>query len=200
MDQSLYLMLDSKGTPIARGRVQGNTSGQYWQIQVEDGKIDEILEHKTLLLLSMMDSEPSYQGVIVRSRNDMIQIEVTKVERDSNDMRKNLRVVVHFKSLIYPLTGRWKGRRAIESNDLSCGGVAFFTDHSLQVGEQLEIVIPVTSQPLVVRCQILRMRPTENAAVPIMYAAKFVDLCNDEETLLRESVFNLQLRGRPKTS
>lgn len=200
MDQSLYLMLDSKGTPIARGRVQGNTSGQYWQIQVEDGKIDEILEHKTLLLLSMMDSEPSYQGIIVRSRNDMIQLEVTKVERDSNDMRKNLRVVVHFKSVIYPLTGRWRGRRAIESNDLSCGGVAFFTDHSLQVGEQLEIVIPVTSQPLVVRCQVLRMRPTENAAVPIMYAAKFVDLCNDEETLLRESVFNLQLRGRPKTS
>ena len=200
MDQSLYLMLDSKGSPIARGRVQGNTSGQYWQIQVEDGKIDEILEHKTLLLLSMMDSEPSYQGIIVRSRNDMIQLEVTKVDRDSNDMRKNLRVAVHFKSLIYPLTGRWKGRRAIESNDLSCGGVAFFTDHSLQVGEQLEIVIPVTSQPLVVRCQVLRMRPTEDAAIPIMYAAKFVDLCNDEETLLREAVFNLQLRGRPMAS
>ena len=49
-------------------------------------------------------------------------------------------------------------------------------------------------------CQVLRMRPTERAAVPLMYAAKFVDLCNDEETLLRESVFNLQLRGRPKTS
>ena len=199
MDQSLYLMLDSKGNPIARGRVQGNTGGQYWQIQVEDGKIDEILEHKTLLLL-MLDSEPSYQGIIVRSRNDMIQLEISKVDRDSNDMRKNLRVSVHFKSLIYPLTGRWKGRRNIVSNDLSCGGVAFFTDHSLQVGEQLELVIPVTSQPLVVRCQVLRMRPTEDAAVPIMYAAKFVELCNDEETLLRESVFNLQLRGRPKTS
>ena len=200
MDQSLYLMLDSKGTPIARGRVQGSTSGQYWQIQVEDGKIDEILEHKKLLLLSMMDSEPSYQGIIVRSRNDMIQLDVAKVERDSNDMRKNLRVPANFKSLIYPVTGRWKGRRAIAANDLSCGGVAFFTDHSLQVGEQLELVIPVTSQPLVVRCQVLRMRPTEDAAVPIMYAAKFVELCNDEETLLRESVFNLQLRGRPKTS
>ena len=196
----MYLMLDSKGNPIARGRVQGNTGGQYWQIQVEDGKIDEILEHKTLLLLSMLDSEPSYQGIIVRSRNDMIQLEISKVDRDSNDMRKNLRVSVHFKSLIYPLTGRWKGRRNIVSNDLSCGGVAFFTDHSLQVGEQLELVIPVTSQPLVVRCQVLRMRPTEDAAVPIMYAAKFVELCNDEETLLRESVFNLQLRGRPKTS
>lgn len=200
MDQSLYLMLDSRGTPIARGRVQGKTDGPYWQIQVEDGKIDEILEHKKLLLLSMMDSEPSYQGIIVRSRYDMIQLEVTKMEHDSNDMRKNLRVLVRFKSLIYPLTGRWKGRREVVSNDLSCGGVAFFTDHSLQVGEQLELVVPVTAEPLVVRCQVLRMRPTEDAAIPIMYAAKFVNLCNDEETLLREAVFNLQLRGRPKTS
>lgn len=200
MEQSLYLMLDSKGTPIARGRVQGNTSGPFWQIQVEDGKIDEILEHKKLKLLSIMDTGPSYEGVIVRSRNDMIQLEVTKLQADTGDMRKNLRVEVHFKSIIYPITGNWKGRRAIESNDLSCGGVAFFTDHSLQVGEQLEIVVPVTSHPLVVRCQVLRMRPTERTAVPLMYAAKFVDLCNDEETLLRESVFNLQLRGRPKTS
>ena len=137
MEQSLYLMLDSKGTPIARGRVQGGTGGQYWQIQVEDGKIDEILEHKKLKLLSVMDTGPSYEGVIVR------------------------------------------------------------TDHSLQVGEQVEVVIPVTAQPLVVRCQILRMRPTERASY-VLYAAKFLELCNDEETMLREAVFNLQLRGRPK--
>lgn len=198
MDQSIYLLLDSKSNPIARGRIQGNTSGQFWQIQVEDGKIDEILEHKKLKLLSIMDTGPSYEGTIVRSRNDMIQLEVTKLIPAAGDMRKNLRVVVRFKSLIYPVTGRWKGRRQIESNDLSAGGVAFFTDHSLQVGEQLEIVVPVTSQPLVLRCEVLRMRPTERS--DILYAAKFVDLCNDEETLLREAVFNLQLRGRPKTS
>ena len=200
MEQNIYLLLDSKGHPIARGRIQGKTDGPFWQIQVEDGKIDEILEHKRLKLLSIMDAGPSYEGVIVRSRSDMIQLEVSKLDRDADDMRKNLRVEVRFKSLIYPLSGRWMGRREVESHDLSCGGVAFFTDHSLQVGEQLELVIPVTSQPLVVRCQVLRMRPTPEAAIPLMYAAKFVDLCEDEETLLREAVFNLQLRGRPKTN
>ena len=200
MDQTIYLLLDSKNNPIARGRIQGKTYGPYWQIQVEDGKIDEILEHKKLKLLSMTDSGPSHEGTIVRSRNDMIQLEVVKLAPATGDMRRNLRVVVHFKSLVYPVTGHWRGRREIESNDLSAGGIAFFTDHSLQIGEQLEVVIPVTSQPLVMRCQVLRIRPTPEAAVPIMYAAKFVDLCDDEETLLRESVFNLQLRGRPKTS
>lgn len=198
MEQSLYLMLDSRGNPIARGRVQGRTDGSYWQIQVEDGKIDEILEHKKLRLLSIMDTGPSYEGIIVRSRNDMIQLEVTKLTPDSGDMRKNLRVAVHFKSFIYPLSGRWGGRREIESNDLSAGGIAFFTDYSLQVGERLEIVIPVTSQPLVLQCELLRLRPTERSS--ILYAAKFIELCNDEETILRESVFNLQLRGRPRQS
>ena len=198
MEQSLYLMLDSRGNPIARGRVQGRTDSSYWQIQVEDGKIDEILEHKKLRLLSIMDTGPSYEGIIVRSRNDMIQLEVTKLTPDSGDMRKNLRVAVHFKSFIYPLSGRWGGRREIESNDLSAGGIAFFTDYSLQVGERLEIVIPVTSQPLVLQCELLRLRPTERSS--ILYAAKFIELCNDEETILRESVFNLQLRGRPRQS
>ena len=199
MDQTIYLLLDSKGNPIARGRIQGSTGGPFWQIQVEDGKIDEILEHKRLKLLSITDSGPSYEGTIVRSRNDMIQLEVAKLDQDAGDMRKNLRVAVRFKSLIYPLSGSWTGRRPVESNDLSCGGVAFFTDHSLQVGERLEIVIPVTSQPLVLKCQVLRLRPTERAS-SVLYAAKFVDMCEDEETVLREAVFNLQLRGRPKAS
>ena len=199
MEQSIYLLLDSKGSPIARGKIQGSTSGQFWQLQVEDGKIDEILEHKRLKLLSITDSGPSYEGTIVRSRNDMIQLEVAKLDQDAGDMRKNLRVAVRFKSLIYPLSGSWTGRRPVESNDLSCGGVAFFTDHSLQAGEQLEIVIPVTSEPLVLKCQVLRLRPTERAS-SVLYAAKFVDMCEDEETVLREAVFNLQLRGRPKAS
>ena len=198
MDQSIYLLLDSKDNPIARGRIQGKTDGPFWQIQVEDGKIDEILEHKKLKLMSIMDAGPSYEGTIVRSRYDMIQLEVAKLAPVNGDMRRNLRVTVHFKSFIYPLTGDWQGRREVESNDLSAGGIAFFTNHSLQVGGQLEVVVPVTSQPLVLRCELLRMRPADRS--DILYAAKFVDLCNDEETLLREAVFNLQLRGRPKTS
>ncbi len=193
-EQSIYLLMDSRGTAIARGRIQGKTDGPFWQIQVEDGKIDKILEHKKLKLLSIVDAGPSYEGTIVRSRNDMIQLEVTKIKREDGDMRKNLRVAVRFKSLIYPLTGYWRGRRAIESNDLSAGGIAFFTDHSLQVGEQVEVVIPVTAEPLIVRCELLRIRPTERKE--ILYAAKFVNLCNDEETILREAVFNLQLTGR----
>ena len=194
----LYLLLDSKGTALAQAKVKGPASGDLWQMEVLDDGVERVLKHKKFKLMSISDSCPSYEGVMERSRNDMVQLRVHKIAGTGTDMRKNLRVPVRFKSFIYPLSGRWMGRREVESNDLSCGGVAFYTDHSLQIGEQLEIVIPVTSEPLVVRCEILRQRPSEYPA-SMMYAGKFVDLCNDEETFLRESVFNLQLSGRSRS-
>ena len=196
-EQNLYRLLDSGGIPLAQARPQGpaSISGNLWQLVVQDDKIDLVLEHKQFKLMAITDASPSYEGTLVRSRNDMIQLEVRKSATNGNDMRKNLRVPVRFKSFIYPVTGGWPGRRSVESHDLSCGGIAFFTDQSLQIGERFEVVVTVTSQPLVVVGEILRMRPS-NQGGSIMYAAKFVDLCEDEETLLRESVFNLQLSGR----
>lgn len=198
-EQTLFLLLDSKGNALAKVRPQGPAAinGNLWQLVVLDDQIDLVLEHKQFKLMSMTDASPSYEGTLMRSRNDMIQLDVCKTATSGNDMRKNLRVPVKFKSFIYPLTGGWPGRRAVGSHDLSCGGIAFHTNYSLQIGEWFEVVVPVTSEPLVVKGEILRMRPSaENFS--ILYAAKFVDLCNDEETLLREAVFNLQLSGRPR--
>ena len=47
---------------------------------------------------------------------------------------------------------------------------------------------------LVVRMRILRMLPTEDS-VPL-YAARFVDLCMDEEVFIRKAVFSIQVGGR----
>ena len=198
MQKQLYLLLDSRGTALAQARPQGPAAtGSLWQLEVLNDKIDVVLAHKKFKLMAITDSSPSYEGTLVRSRNDIIQLEVRKSTTNGDDMRKNLRVPVSVDSFIYPLTGGWPGRRRVLTNDLSCGGVAFFTDHSLRVREHFEVVIPVTSQPLVVAGEILRIRPS-NEGGSILYAARFVDLCNDEETLLREAVFNLQLSGRSR--
>ena len=196
-EQQLYLLLDSRGTALAQARPQGPnaTGGELWQLVVLDDKVDLVLKQKKFKLMAMTDSSPSYEGTLVRRRNDIIQLEVRKTAARGNDMRKNLRVPVSVGSFIYPLTGGWPGRRRVRTHDLSCGGVAFFTDHSLRAGERFEIVVPVTSEPLVVAGEVLRVRPSESGG-SILYAAKFVELCNDEETLLREAVFNLQLSGR----
>ena len=197
--QQLYLLLDSRGTALAQARPQGPnaTSGELWQLIVLDDKIDLVLKHKKFKLMSISDSSPSHEGTLVRSRNDIVQLEVRKTAANGTNMRKNFRMPVSVDSFIYPLTGGWPGRRKVVTQDLSCGGVAFFTDHSLRARERFEIVVPVTSEPLVVEGEILRVRPSEDGG-SILYAARFVELCDDEEALLREAVFNLQLSGRPR--
>jgi len=160
MEQSIYLLLDSKGTALAQVRAEAPASGELWQLRVLDDRIDSVLIHKKFKLMSVTDSSPSYEGTLERSRGEQIQLRVRKTAANGTDMRKNLRVPVHFNSFIYTVNGGWRGRREVESNDLSCGGIAFFTDCSLQIGEQIEVVIPVTSEPLVVRCELLRLRPT----------------------------------------
>lgn len=196
----IYLLLDEGGVPVAQARPQGPraTEGTLWQMVVMNDKIDDVLEHKQFKLLSIQDSSPSYEGTLVRHRNDIIQLEVRKTAAAGDDMRKNLRVPVQAHSFTYPVSGNWRGRREVDTQDLSCGGVAFFCRREFQIGEQFEIVIPVTSEPLVVKGQILRQRPVDGRE-DTLYAAKFVELCNDEETMLREAVFNLQLSGRPRS-
>ena len=111
--------------------LDGATEGSLWQLVVMNDKIDEVLEYKQFKLLSIEDSSPSYEGTLVRHRNDIIQLEVRKTAAAGNDMRKNLRVPVEVNSFAYPLSGSWRGRRAVETHDLSCGGVAFFCDRVL---------------------------------------------------------------------
>lgn len=196
-EEKQYLLLDSRKMPLARGILENSREAQTWQVRVLDDKISEVMTHEEVQLIPMADGETALLGRILRNRGDRIVLE--KLQTLDSDMRQNLRVPIHFKSFLYPLTGRWQGRREMEANDLSCGGIAFFCRDELAERERLEVVVPITSQPLILRCEIIRRRPSdrEDAA---MYAAKFYDLCNDEEMLVREAVFNVQLSNRPKPS
>lgn len=198
IDQKTYLLLDNDGAAIAQAKIEGSTDTANWQMKVLDDKIDDVTEYETVRLMSITDCAPSYEGKILRSRNDMLQLEVKRIASTFNDKRKNLRVPASFKSFIYPVSGRWKGRRNIRAIDISCGGIAFFSGDKLGRGEVMEVVVPVTAQPLVVECEILRMNEGEDGNV--MYAGKFVGLCDDEEVFLRESVFSLQFKSRPRRS
>ena len=71
--------------------------------------------------------------------------------------------------------------------------MAFYCAQPLETGEIAELVVTVTSQPLVLRVKILRRLPS---AEPIpLYAARFVDLVREEESMVREAVFSIQLRS-----
>ena len=176
--------------------MEGPANGNILQMLVLDNDVEKVAKHEVIVLMSMSGSEPPLQCRIVRQRGDRVALE--KIASLDPDLRRNLRVPIKFDTFIYPITGQWRGRRAVQSIDLSCGGVAFYGDDGLEIGEKLEMVIPVTEEPVLLRCQILRRQELRNDKV--LYAIKFVDMCDNEEVTVREAVFSIQLENRPHTA
>lgn len=195
-EERLYLLLDSMNSPLARGQLEGASNGQILQMLVLDDDVEKVACHEIIVLMSMGTNEPPLQCRIVRQRGDRVALE--KIASLDPELRRNLRVPIKFDTFIYPITGRWRGRRAVQSIDLSCGGLAFYGDDGLEVGERLEMVIPVTEQPVILRCEILRRQELRNNK--LLYAVKFVDMCEDEEVTVREAVFSIQLENRPQAA
>lgn len=193
--ENQYLVLDSGNEPLARAMLESRQDAPTWQFEVLDGKADTVMAHEQLRFLPIADGKEALLGRILRCRGDRITVE--KLQRLDSELRQNLRMHTSFETLIYPISGNWKGRRWVESNDLSCGGIAFFSRFPLEEQEQFELVVPITTQPLLLRCEIIRKRPCSREGEE-MYAAKFVDMCHDEEMLVREAVFNVQLSARPR--
>jgi len=190
MAERIYLILDSKGTPLANAVLESPPNAEVLQIRVLNDKEDIVAEHREIQLIGMDDSTPNRLGVIVRHRNDKIVVQPTAALGAA--ARENLRIATNFKSVMYPVTGGWKGQRDIQAKDLSCSGIAFWSSVSLDEREIIEVVLPVTDAPLLVKTQVLRQLPDESTSKPL-YATKFVDLIHDEEALIRKAVFSIQV-------
>lgn len=188
-----FFLLDSSNITVARGQLVGPFETTF-QVKVLDDKISDVMRHEQIRLVSLSGSVPVMVTKVVRCRGSIVVL-----EKLYNDKRKNLRVPTDFKSFIYPLDGRWKGRRVIQANDISCGGLAFFYEGELGDKEQMEVVVPVTSNPLILRCEVLRKRPSDRDDTTL-YALQFVDMCDEEEMVVREAVFSIQLQNRGKVN
>lgn len=185
-----YLMLDSRGDAIARGVLERVTDGELWRLRVTEGSADEVMGHNNISLVGDAENSPAMEGRIVRREGDVVFVE--PVRQLEQSVRQNLRIPVRFVTYLYSVSGNWKGRVPIVTNDLSCGGLAFFCPRKLEVGEIVQVVITVTSQPLVLTMRVLHTRPGHNEGD--FYAGAFVDLVREEESMVREAVFSIQLQ------
>ena len=185
-----YLILDSRGNAVAHATTEHIPQGSEWYMTVDDGDVDEVTKHTYFSLVGDSDAAPALEGRLLRRKGNVIVLEPVRPLEQS--LRKNLRIPVRFSSYIYPRTGKWRGRVPIVSYDLSCGGIAFFCPRPLENGEQVQIVIPVTTQPLLVDMKILCRRSSEQEEP--LYAAEFISLLREEEKMIREAVFSLQLQ------
>lgn len=188
-----YLILDSQNHALANSELVSPPGTAPMRLSVLDNKVDDVMRHEVVTLFSPISDEHPIQCRILRQRGDVVLLE--KIATLDPEVRRNLRVPVKFDSFIYPLPGcRWRGRRPIQSVDLSCGGIAFYADCELEAHERFEIVVTPTEQPVILHCEALRQQELQNGR--FLYATKFVDMCEDEEVAVREAVFSLQLEAR----
>lgn len=185
-----YLILDSRGSAVAHGISEQAPGEKIWRLKIDDGDIERVMSHTNVSLVGNSDAVPALEGKIIRREGNLIYLEPVRPLEES--VRKNLRLPVRFSSFLYPVSGHWKGREPVVSYDLSCGGVAFYCARRLEVGELAQLVVPVTAQPLVLLLKILRFQPTLDK--DCFYAARFTGLIREEENMVREAVFSLQLQ------
>ena len=188
-----YLILDTQNHALANGELATPPGTTPMRLNVQDHKVDDVMAHEVVTLFSASSEELPIQCRILRQRGDAVLLE--KIATLDPEVRRNLRVPVKFDTFLYALPdSSWTGRRSAQSIDLSCGGIAFYADCQLELHEQAEIVVTPTEEPVILRCEILRKQELQNDR--FLYATRFVDMCEDEEGVVREAVFSLQLQSR----
>lgn len=117
-----YLMIDSRGNPVAHGTSDDGLEKSVWEIQVDSGDIKRVLSHEYVSLVSSSEKVPAMEGRIIRRDGNIISVE--SVRRLGEDVRRNLRCRSGLRATCTRSQGR-KGRLPILSNDRSCGGYLF---------------------------------------------------------------------------
>lgn len=196
MIEQTYILLDSTNTPLAKGIMISPPGAEKIQIRVLDDMADLVAGHEVIQLIGVGVGTTSLRCLLVQHERDVLVLD--RMEILNPELRRTLRIPVVFDSFLYPIKGQWKGRRSIRTIDLSCGGIAFYGDQGLEIGEQAEVVIPIKTVPLILQIQILRIQELKHGRT--YYAAKFINMCFDEEQILCEAVFEIELDHHKRTA
>ena len=187
--QPVYILLDRDSHVLAKGDLQGELTDRNLQMKIVEGTADSVVKAEILQVVSSQSKDPLLMGQVIMRRGNLVVLEPMRAL--GSQVRRHFRMPVRFSSFLYLEEG---GRYAVTSLDLSCGGMAFLTDGVLEIGSIYEVVIPITAEsPLIVRCELLRTNSHESGL--LFYACRFVDIIDDEEALIQEAVFNVQLES-----
>ena len=193
--ERIYLILDKDGVALAQAVLESPRITEIVQLRLTKEMELDFVQLGEIQCIGLDNSTASLRGTVTMQRGERLVVRPTATLGE--EARENLRIQTDFESVMYPITGCWKGQKAIRGHDLSCGGVAFHTQQPLKAGETVQIVLPVTDSPLLLNTRILRELNT-NDPWPL-YAARFINLCLDEEFAIRKAVFSIQVENpRPK--
>ncbi|MCI9224489.1 MULTISPECIES: PilZ domain-containing protein [unclassified Acutalibacter] len=193
----LCVLLDSNTSRVlARGALEGPMDGLNMQINIIEGDPLAVVHTDHIQIVPADEAISPKLGHVIHYQGTHLVLEPLR-ELVGNTVRANLRMPVDFDTFIYPTDGS-PGRYKAKSNDLSCGGISFYTSGVFKVGDIVEVVVPITrGGPLLLGCELLRISEMEDGS--LFYAAKFTEVLNEQESMLREAVFNVQLKSIQRT-
>ncbi len=184
---SVYLLMDSNSHMLARGTRMEAPGQKTLYIKLLEGNLQQVVAAGIVQAVPQDKSLSPQMTRVIDFRVNAVALEPMRAL--GAEVRRNFRVPVTFESFVYPAAG---GRGSMRSIDLSCGGVAFRSPWSFAVGETFELVVPLTSEgPLLMTAELLRVHLEPNKYN--IYACKFIDVIDDEESMLREAVFAIQI-------
>lgn len=189
--ERLYLILNKEGTALAQAVLESPRITEVAQLRLTKETNLDFLQIGEIQCIGLDNGSPSMRGTVTMQRGERLVIRPGAMLGE--EARENLRIQTDFESVMYPVTGYWKGQRAIRGHDLSCGGVAFHTEQALKTGETVQIVLPVTDSPLLLNTRVLRPLNTDDPWP--LYAGRFTNLCLDEEFAIRKAVFSIQVEN-----
>lgn len=192
IEEERFVLADSENAPLAHGRLLGRPEGGRLDLRLSESGLD-LRDHEVVRLVGQGRGKPVMECRLLDQTGDRLRLE--RLSLLDPELREELRVPMNAESFVYPLSGTWKGRKKIRLVDLSFHGAAFYGAADLEIGEELELVLPVGKAPLLLHCRILRETPLSRERA--LYAAKFVDLCVDEENLISEALFGIEVRQQP---
>ena len=191
--ERLYLILDKGGVALAQAVLESPRITEIVQLRLTEETDLDFLQIGEIQCIGLDNCATSLRGTVTMQRGERLVIRPGAVL--GAQARENLRIQTDFESVMYPVTGYWKGQRPIRGHDLSCGGLAFYSESpALKAGEVVEVVLPVTDEPLLLHLRVLRELNSDREGL-LLYASRFIDICLDEEVSIRKAVFSIQLNA-----
>ncbi len=187
---SLWMLFDPAYTLVDQAVLESKRGDCIAVLHPVGENVKEAMQMHIVLFSWAEDPNIVYRGEVSSRRGGRLYLEnVTRMEPDTGH---HLRVRMEFHSKLLYMRGGKVFPSPIVSFDMSAGGIAFFSPAELEVDEECEVVIPITSVMLVVRMCILHGEVATGQKWK--YSACFLDLSNEEEAMIRQAIFSEQWR------
>ena len=153
--------------------------------RLRDGMPDQALPPETGAneagagIQTMIQADAEHDYYIVRGVTDDIQ-----------EVRKNFRVYVSFRTSVYFDNDPKEAMVTIK--DIGCGGFLFVSDKKYQPGDTLSVVLFDSRNPLLVKARIRKLRPVRKEGRH-GYGCEYIDLNPQAEARIRNYVFHTEV-------